>query len=165
MIQGNQDLLLGFLVSLIRECKSRLKQKLRGNYTLKEKHPGQANCKSQQLPRTGEWARQGKIPMPLESGWHGGQPRGRKGELQRKIKEAKKRSILKTETEKKKKETLHLSDSGLHGSLQDCTGDAFCQGTAYYLSKEPLFLLAHQRGLRRACLPPLDDPTLLKDGP
>lgn len=110
--------MLGSLVSLIRECKSRLKLKLRGNYTLKEKHPGQANCKSAAQNRRMGKARKNTHAFRVRLAWRSAtwQKRGASEKDQRSPRDQK-RSALKKETEKKKKETLHLSDSGLHGRL------------------------------------------------
>jgi hypothetical protein len=49
----------GFLVSLIKEFRNGLKQKLKDNFisNSKEKCPGLTSCKLQQLPR--EWRREG----------------------------------------------------------------------------------------------------------
>lgn len=111
--------MLGSLVSLIRECKSRLKLKLRGNYTLKENHPGQANCKSAatQNRRMGK-ARKNTHAFRVRLAWRSATwQKMRASEKDQRSPRDQKRSVLKKETEKKKKETLHLSDSGLHGRL------------------------------------------------
>lgn len=67
------------------------------------------------------------------------------GELQRKIKEPKipEKSILKRETENNKKDKLN-SDSGLHVSLQECTGERHSGKRLYITSlKTHIVLLPH----------------------
>lgn len=76
-IQGNQSLLLGFLVSLVREFKNRLKQQLEDNcISVYKKSLGQGKHKAQQLLMGRKWRRAGETASPFGLQEHRGQPHG-----------------------------------------------------------------------------------------